>query len=366
MSNNKSGIFKKLNMDRTKIDEWIRGFCSANFEEYEYNGIAHVNNNLYRCEFVGDGKVITVDFYFNQDGTTTINPGVGKHKDISMAVALYIRERLGNLADMRNFSYAVPRMKKENVDLLIEYLNEHDKIKLIGQDVTNTYTLYRFQSSLGDRITLKYYTNQTLQVQGKPLFLYQEITCFLAEFYPFDQLIDAQAEYFHIPVRKEEIKDELDLTLKYSKDFLGDTLIKMLTPSLVFKQIDIELDEYTSFVFPVLRVLEGYIKRLFLSRDYRLPKRGFENVFSCPFGIRYELRDEVREKINCKATCHAIERAYNYYHEHRHGLFHVEQIPEASRRIEDKREAVRIINKTLEIIEETYRMLPIHEGNRSF
>jgi hypothetical protein len=362
MSDNKAKIFKKLNLDRSKIDGCIKDFCGNHFRDFEYDGIVHVNNNLYRSELIGDGKAVTIDFYYNQDGTTSVNPAVGKNKDISMALALYIRDQAGNLSDKKNSSYSVPRMNKDDVDLLIEYLRDLEGVQCIGHDVTNTYALYRFQSSFGDRITLKYYTNQTLQVQGKPLFLYQEVTCFLAEFYPFDQVVSTQAEYFHVPVRAEEVKEDLDQALKYSKEFLGEKLIKILTPSLVFKNIDIELDDYSSFVFPVLRALEGYIKLLFRSKNIRIPKKGFDDVIQCPFGMRFELREHVREQIACQATCDAIERAYNYYHENRHGLFHVDQIPEMSRLVENKRDAVRIINKTLEIIEETYRTLPIHTG----
>lgn len=359
----KSKVFKKLNINREKIDDWVRDFCGSRFKKFEYNGIAHVSNNQYRSEFFGDGKLITLDFYFNNDGTTTINPAVGKHKDISLECAFYFLEKAGDLVERRNFSYSIRKMKQEHVDLLIEYLLVNDQIKKISFDDTPNYTLHRFESSFGDRITLKYFTNGTLQVQGKPLYLYQEITCFLAEFYPFDQLIDAQAEYFHVPIRKEDIEDEINGTLKYSKDFLGEHLVKMLSASLVYKKIDIDLDDYTSFVFPVLRVLEGYIKKLFLSSNYKLPdkgSKGFDNIFICPFGKEFELRDEVKEKINCEATCKAIEKAYNYYHQNRHVLFHIRNVPEASRYIENKHEAVRMINEVLSLIEETYRALPIH------
>lgn len=359
----KSKVFKKLNLDRQKIDKWIRDYCGLKFKEFEYNGISHVNNNLYRSEFLGDGRIITIDFYFNQDGTTTINPAVGKHREISIDCAFYIREQAGDLADRKNFSYSIHRMKKEDVERLLEYLLENDRVKKTGFDEAPNYTLHRYESSFGDRITLKYFTNGTLQVQGKPLYLYQEVTCFLAEYYPFEQLIDAQAEYFHVSIKKEDIKHEINTFLRYSQSFLGDHLVNMISTSIIYKQIDIDLDDYTSFVFPVLRVLEGYIKKLFLSKNYTLPKRGFNDIFICPFGDKFELRESVKESIKCEATCNAIEKAYNYYNKNRHGLFHIENIPEASRFIQNKHEAIRIINEVLILIEETYRTLPIHQSS---
>lgn len=53
----------------------------------------------------------------------------------------------------------------------------------------------------------------------------------------------------------------------------------------------------------------------------------------------------------------AIEKGYNHFWAQRHGLFHVDEPAEASRIIEDREEAIRLINETLEIVENTYREL---------
>ncbi|NMO94233.1 RNase LS family HEPN domain-containing protein [Paenibacillus lemnae] len=114
--------------------------------------------------------------------------------------------------------------------------------------------------------------------------------------------------------------------------------------------------------FPVLRALEGYIKLLFLTKGIRIAKRnGFDEHIFC-HDQKYFLRPDKRALINCEATCAAIERSFNYFNEHRNGLFHADGIDANIRLVETKQEADRIINITFQIIEETYSKLPVESA----
>lgn len=352
-----SNFLKDLNLDRSKIKEQIVEYCNEEFTTYSITDILHINHTLYRCVVNGDNKEIVIDFYYKNNGTTTIKP-VGKNPDDSFKIGLNLKLSLCN-PDVAGASYSIEKVEGEVVSLLIEYLLELDGVTKLNEDTADLYRLFRFKGRHGDKVVIKHFTNKRLQIQGKPLYLYQEVTCFLAEYFPFEDIVKSQSEFFNISITREEIQEEFDILLPSSKDFLGERLKCILSPALAYKQIDISLPDYSGFVFPVLRALEGYIKLLFLTKDIKIKKRnGFdEHIFFD--GQKHFLRPEAKVLIICSDTCLAIERCFNYFNEYRNQLFHADGIDANIRLVETKQEAVRIINKTFEIIEETYNSIPV-------
>lgn len=53
----------------------------------------------------------------------------------------------------------------------------------------------------------------------------------------------------------------------------------------------------------------------------------------------------------------ALEEIYNYFKANRHVIFHVDQILIATKIIEDKQEAISIINDVAALIERTYKKI---------
>lgn len=54
---------------------------------------------------------------------------------------------------------------------------------------------------------------------------------------------------------------------------------------------------------------------------------------------------------------HALEEIYNYFKANRHVIFHVDQILITTKIIEDKQEAISIINDVAALIERTYKKI---------
>jgi hypothetical protein len=116
------------------------------------------------------------------------------------------------------------------------------------------------------------------------------------------------------------------------------------------RKLDIPLADYSCFAFPALRGLEGYVKLLFAENlNITIGKDGFGIHLSKDLELKFDIRAKTEIKI-----CHAIENSYKYYRSQRHGLFHSDAIPTMTRIISDKNEANTIIEKTIQIIEETY------------
>lgn len=348
-------FLNELHLDRSKIKEKIIEYCNEEFTTYVTTEIENIKDTQYRCTINGDNKEIVIDFYYKLDGRTTIKP-TGKNYEDSFKIALNLKLNLCNV-DIGGASYSIKIVEDEVVSLLIEYLLELNGVTKLNEDKTDIYKLFRFKGILGDKIVIKHFNNKRLQIQGKPLHLYQEITCFLAEYFPFEEIIKSQSEFFNVSITREEIQEELDNLLPNSKNFLGERLKSILSPALAYKQIDIFLPDYSGFVFPVLRALEGYIKLLFLNNNIKIKKKnGFdEHIFFDDY--KYFLRPETKALIDCNDTCLAIERSFNYFNQHRNQLFHADGIDANIRLVETKKEAVRIINNTFAIIEETYNSI---------
>lgn len=353
-------IFKGLNLDRDKLPEWIQEFAESKFSSFEISDIHFIGGTQYRCTINADLKEILVDFYYAQDGKTTIRP-VGQHMDLSTQIASHIRGKQQFNATDRSGNYSVAPLEKDEVDLLVEYLvTELEGVKKINESYNETqkYTLYQFQSKIADKITLKYYeTTRRLQVQGKPMYLYQEVTCFLSAYFPFDEVVKNQSEFFNVEIRPEEIRDEMQELLPSTYNYLDENLKKILSGSLALQKIDIPLEDFSPFVFPALKTLEGFIKKVLHSNGITITKK--DNIGGL-FGYNETKRTHVYlskkgTELKDEVTKSWVETLYNYYHKQRHSLFHVETFDAFTRVIESKEEADLIIAKVLDLMEHAHK-----------
>jgi hypothetical protein len=62
--------FKKLNIDQTKLKDYIQEFCEQEFTAYNIDDIKPISDNSlqHRCKIDTNGKNLIIDFYFNSDG----------------------------------------------------------------------------------------------------------------------------------------------------------------------------------------------------------------------------------------------------------------------------------------------------------
>ncbi|MFJ5717292.1 type II toxin-antitoxin system RnlA family toxin [Neobacillus sp. NPDC093127] len=354
-------IFKGLNLDRDKLPEWIQEFAEIRFSSFQISDINHIGGTQHRCTIEADSKDIMVDFYFAQSGKTTIRP-VGQYVDLGVELAAHIRgKQQFGIAD-RSGDYSVCPLAEEEFHLIIEYLeDELDGVKKINESYNETqkYKLYQFQSKIADKITLKYYqTTRRLQVQGKPMYLYQEVTCLLATHFPFDEVIKNQSEFFNVEIRPEEVREEMQELLPSAYNYLGENLKKILAGSLALQKIDIPLEDYSPFVFPVLKTLEGFIKKILLSNNINVSrKEGIDSIGEL-FGYNgtnntYVYLSKTGTELD-DVTKSWVETLYNYYRKQRHNLFHVESQDVFTRIIETKQEADRIIAKVIDLVESAH------------
>lgn len=352
---------KNLNLIRENLKLYISEFAEMTFSSFEIGDINLINagNGQHRCKVVGDNQEISIDFYYKQDGTTSLSP-IPPGSQLSIDLALFIVGKINPTMAAPNASYSVKNMLNDDVKFVIEYLDElksHGVEKLEEVWSDKGYRLYKYKGPNGDKIVVKHFLIGTLQVQGKPLQLFQEITSLLSQYLPFDEAVHEQEKCYNISLDIDEINTEIEQMLPSAHGIIDEVLKKILVQSLALRKIDINLPDYSGFVFPAMRVLEGYIKHLFYESGIRLGPTF--NEFIPPNGTLhvFKLKEDVAYEINCHKRCKAIEEAYNYYHASRHGIGHANSIPEAHVIIEDIQVANDKIRETLDVIERTYRYI---------
>ncbi|MGZ0086852.1 type II toxin-antitoxin system RnlA family toxin [Caldibacillus thermoamylovorans] len=361
MSNRKKkNIFKGLMLDRSKLPEWLAQVTKEKFSDSIVSEIYRVGKGdiHHRCDITGDGKKFFIDFYFNSDGTTTIQPLVGppKHHDTNIEIATALLSFLDfNNQDAKGMSYSVSPLEKEDFEFIIEYLDELDGNVQLEKttNLRNKYTMYKYRSRIGDKITLIYYDNKRLQIQGKPAYLYQEVTCLLSQYFPFDEVVRKQGEFFSVDLNPTEIREEMKESLPEAYADLDETLKKILSASFALQKIDIELEDYSCFAFPALRALEGYLKDILFKKGITVGKEGFSDFFE-KHGNKYVLKSDKRAKIGCSVTADCVENIYNYYKRQRHGLFHAEAVVAGTRILANRELAEKIISDVVSLINSTH------------
>lgn len=344
--------FKKLNIDRRKIDAAIQEWAGL---DQKPEPVKKGNGHHYSVQ--KDRIEVLIIIYLNGDGTTTLNPSAGKNKDASNELAEFIRKKC-LITEKKDFGLTFKSVTEENFSRLLSFLLEELKAEITNDKTTSTQRLLKIKGPFNDEITLTYYSNNTIRVQGKPLNLYVEAKLFFYEILTFEEVVEKEAETYKIDINANDIRYELGQYMPKTYTFLEEKIVKIITPSLSLLKLDISLEDYSSFVYPALRGLEGYIRQL-------LKLKGKENhvklvgqlgsLFKREDPNKYcFLQDFAKSDIGCDQTCEGLEKAYNYWKSKRHPIFHINKRINMTPIIYDKKTAEALVHETLTLIEETY------------
>lgn len=344
-------ILKNLNIDRTKIDKAIQKWAALDSPP---EPVKKGRGSHYRVR--KDNEDVLLVVYFKNDGTTTIDPTVGKKKDLSQKLAEYIKENC-LITARRNFSLSFKSVNAEDFSLLLDFLREDLGAVIMEDGYKGTGRVLKIKGPFEDEIAITYYENGTVLVQGKPLNLYVEVKLFFYEILSFEQVVKHEADTYEIDIDVNDAWHELESYLPTSFSFLEEKLIKIITPSLSLMKLEIPLEDYSSFVFPALRGLEGYIRQVLKFKGNGDDVRNSNKLGSLfkEDAKKYSwLQDFAKSDINCDETCKAIEKAYNYWKSKRHPYFHVDRQIDMTPILYDKQSAEALVFETLGLIEETY------------
>jgi RNase LS, bacterial toxin DBD domain/RNase LS, bacterial toxin N-terminal/RNase LS, bacterial toxin len=364
-----SSDFKELNLVRTRLEESIRKFWEAN----NCQNCKYISDkpSPHRAEYIQDGDKVIVDFYLLKNGTTTITTTVGKNHEKGQQLALYLKDELVS-DDRKSISVGIKNIEKDNFDLLIEFIQElkDDNTGRVTTSISvilenSTKKVVRVTSQHNDSLTLTHYlTTSRLQIQGKPLYIYDQVCYLLSEITDlngFLAIVHKGEEITNtINVNADNIENTLKTLFPKAYSYLGDGILRMIRTSYVLKDLPIPLEDYSCYVFPSLRALEGVMRKLLFEKGCSIEENNnsFYGVFNYDRNKQACLvSNEFRQQINDSKTCAALECCYVYFKQQRNELFHANDFTDSSRIIPTQQQASQIIEKVVKIIEEAYSKL---------
>ncbi|WP_299178333.1 type II toxin-antitoxin system RnlA family toxin [uncultured Chryseobacterium sp.] len=337
---------KKLNLNRELYHNHINNVLS---QEFQYT-VEEKPNNLKIIKFIKTGeKQAQLNIYENNDGTTTLHYAVGQNQYLSKKIAEEIVS-VSSIKEFKAHSFYIKAIRDEDFDafiqIIVEYGNEIEDEKSDGKK-----RIITLRGKQGDKIVVTKHSNNAFQVQGKPMLLFNEIIEVLSDFLTFDEIIQQQLNFYETNLTTADIRGELETKLPNICELLEDKLKVIITPSLALQKLDVELEDYSAFVYPILRSIEGVLKQIFLKYGKEIDyKEGFGIYIIKENGV-YTLEEELKKEINNPAIIAKICNLYKYYNIHRHSLFHIDDDVVSSKVI-SLHEANNIITTSLSVIDD--------------
>lgn len=340
---------KHLNLLRNNLEKIIESFAE-NIHIIDIQKITATHTVF----IISLNEVVAgLNVYFNSKGTTKITPSRKRLHDLDLGQQIvdHIIEH-GEISSLNDVKVSIKKFNKKDFDFYIEYISD---CKIKSKDIKKNEISTRFilKSDYDDTLHITFYNNLTMLIQGKPLYLFSESLQFLSELLPQNEYIGALIESCNIEIDIQEIKDELRAKCENSISLFGKHVQNILCSALVLKEVIFISTDYSYLAFPALKGLEAYLIILLGKSKIEVSKA--EPMSRCFAGDRSNMYLRPEFKPSDQKLLNAIEKCYNYYKLQRHGLFHIDGIPEGSRIIEKRNEAIEIVDHIFELIESTYK-----------
>lgn len=339
---------RQLNLNRELYHQHIKNTLSKLYE----HTMDSKPGNLYVFKFFKTGeKPAQINIYENQDGTTTIFFAVGQNQVLSKSIAEEL-VKISTIKEFKSHSFYIKAIRNEDFDAFVEIVVEYGNT-IESDKKENNRRVICFRGKQGDKIVVTKHVNRAFQVQGKPNLLFSEIIEILSKFLPFEQIIQQQLEFYETNLTTADIQGEFEAKLPNICNLLDDKLKVIITPSLALQKIEILLDDYSAFAFPILRGIEGVLKQIFLKLGREIDYKDGFGLYFIKEKVDYKLEEELSKDVNNPSIESKICKLYKYYNKHRHGLFHVDN-DIVSTKIITLQEANNIINTSLTVLDECY------------
>ncbi|WP_291866516.1 type II toxin-antitoxin system RnlA family toxin [Maribacter sp.] len=342
--------YKDLPINREKIDQILN----------EYPGInsftkSKKSNGFFQYHLSTASGPACLNVYFLKSGGTTFHP-TGKNQDFTLSVAGFLKANCLR-GDGETKSIRIANFPSDGKGLLFNFLIEECNAEINNGHNHIHGEQYKIVGKDGDSVVFWIYTNGACHIQGRQYSVYTDILEMLAEIMDFKEIIDSQLKTIKVDITAAEALGDMQVLLPSTFDFIKDKLKAIISPALALKKLDIELTDYSSFAFPVLRGLEGYLKQVLVQFGIVIGKDGFGEIVESNNLGRLVLTEYAREKITISSKQKVILDLYKYFNKHRHGLFHVDSAIESARVLENKSECIALIDKTVILIEDSHKSL---------
>lgn len=326
----------KIYYDYEGVEKWSNGEWSAKTEIAKL--LYFIVNEKYK-------DLVTIEFEHVKGHS---NNKYNEEADRLAKMALKTANRSSKQGD--NWFKAIG-FRSNDINTLVEVLKEDYpdiKVEMRQLDGRELFKLCINR----EHLNVTSYANGTLLVQGKMSTLFQMFTTYLCELIKDEQVIPVMKDAYGLNIKKEEVDGIfLDLFKEIPSDY-PPSMNKLLKQSIINMTTYIKSEDYSQYVFPVYRSLEGHLK-------YKLEKCGIH--VSKTFNMFNKNQSSGLYCLTDKGTASMdqisdIETCYNLWKRHRDTVFHFGEIigsVDNTRLIGTYEEAKQLISESLALIQET-------------
>jgi len=364
---------KKLNLNREKIVESIICYAKSNdysvdvSNEFESKGLTRNRLNLSM-----DGNNFYIDFHFNSDGTTTIEDFGGECLELKKKICAHIKNECEIGEGYQSNCFVVKNISEEDYKVFVELITESEFYKE-KMDAT------KFKGIYDEVLTVTYYNTGTLMLQGKPLLLFNDIKSKAMELLDNDGMVETIKENYKIDIDISSIVKQRELLMpnSYNKNW-NTKFEKTINTAFILMNLDVDLPDYTVFVFSAYRALEAHLRFVLDKNDIKLSdeEKCFLHIANkktrtLPGGKKYdeyELKNNISQTIKDKYASDLdkadkiikyIEKVYLKLSNNRNAYFHWNN-PACKNDISDRTNMVESFSLAKEINEDVMELIDMY------
>lgn len=342
------------------IEECGTELWKESFKMIDYSTVGQAERLTYSVS----GTQLKIDFFFRKDGSVTIK-SVGSQNITSKRLIEKIESKCFKNKH-ENASCTFENISDDVFDKLLFYFNEDDRISVVSDEEKDTSPKHRAiqcKSKFGDKLFIRHYENKSVLIQGNPAYIFSQLMYFMSiqDEITEENINARQKEIYKSSISVLEARNILKERIPNAYDKLDEEIKKILSPSISLSNSNIEVEEYSCYVFPVLKGLEALLLKLLLNKsiliDHAAPKgsgkyKNFGAIFEKDNNSQiFKLRSNFKNIISDSVYELCVEDIYNYIVGSRHVYFHANQILMLTRMIFDKSEADAILSDVFELIE---------------
>lgn len=330
----------KIYHDYEGIPYWIKGEWKANSDIAK--SLVYIVNNTYKD---------LIDIKFEHIKGHTNN----KFNEEADRLAKSALEGICKKEINGENWFSTSKIDKEDLKSLIDCIkDDYPNLKYNLKSLSNR-DIFKLELS-NEKITITSYNvngNKVL-VQGKNTsFLFQIFITYLCELIEDKELISVLSSAYRVSINNnKQIKKQFDDIFPTFPSDYPNNIKKLIKQSIININIYIESELYNQYVYPILIALDGHLKYLFKQIGITICKKTGYCYFNKP-GYKYVLKPEITVSQDEKEN---IEKCYNFYTNNRNVLVHYGDLmgsTDNTRIIENFSEAKEIVQKTLNLIQET-------------
>lgn len=245
--------------------------------------------------------------------------------------------------------YSISNIDKKELDVILDLMCEDNE--KISFNITEETNGIAYKLKLGGKsLKLTLFTSGKLLVQGKVTLLFQIFTAYISELIGDHNIIPILKDAYRLTIKTNDVNDGWNAFCYNVPDEYNENLKVLLKQSIINLQYYIESEDYSGYVFPALRALEGHIKYLLQKQGIVVYREFSQFNFD---GNTFLLKPELSiSDAQCRKD---IEKCYSYFNKKRNAIFHFDLIgnTDAAKMINKKSEADEIIKQCLSLINET-------------